>query len=833
MFIRNVTLALRNIKRDGAYSAIKIGGLALGLATSIVLFLYVYYQFTYDSGHPDVDRLYRVNMSHIWRPGGGIFHSTGPAVAQALEAEFPEIEQILRINTPGPHTVRYIRPNGSSVAFNEGFNDIFAADSTFFSFFNFRLKEGDPATALVGQNKVVISEEAARKLFGDEPALGKQLQIAADGAVSPDGGPFDPTASTLVEVTGVTEKQPRNMHFHFDYMLSMATNPRVKAFEWSWIWTQVVTYIKVRPGTDVSALQAKLHHFGDRHAPATFEKLGMDYQDFVAEKGNWSLFLQPVRDIHLHSGSMTDNMSIGNRLGPTGDITFVYMMIGVGCFILLIAIINFVNLSTARAANRTKEVGVKKTLGVGRGLMIMQFQIEHILVAIIAVIAGLAIMEILRLTLLPLNIYIPLTDINPYVFILIIVGFAVAIGFLAGLYPAFYLTHFRPAEVLKGRVASGFKSGRLRNALVVFQFSIAIALMGGTVIVFQQLNFFLSADVGFDRDNLITIQRGAALGDKIDAFRNELLEIPGITSASISSNFRQPAEDLFTKESDDRRITLSQYKIDEHFVATTGLRVAAGRTFQEDNAADKDKLIINEATAKLLGWEPEEAIGKRIVYLGDGGVPSEIIGVLKDFHFQSLYEVNVPIIFYHLDAPVWGGERMITVRYTPQNISSTVAGIEGKWSRVAPEMPIEYSFYDDDHRKQYEAEERMSSLFLIFTTLAMLIAVVGLVGLVSYSAEQRKKEIGIRKVFGASMSRIYLLLNIQYVRLILISLIIATPVTWIFMQRWLDGYAYRININAWVFVATGAAALFFALACVGYIALRAASVNPSKVLKDE
>jgi hypothetical protein len=210
MFIRNVTLALRNIKRDGAYSAIKIGGLALGLATSIVLFLYVYYQFTYDSGHPDVDRLYRVNMSHIWRPGGGIFHSTGPAVAQALEAEFPEIEQILRINTPGPHTVRYIRPNGSSVAFNEGFNDIFAADSTFFSFFNFRLKEGDPATALVGQNKVVISEEAARKLFGDEPALGKQLQIAADGAVSPDGGPFDPMASTLVEVTGVGKATPEH-----------------------------------------------------------------------------------------------------------------------------------------------------------------------------------------------------------------------------------------------------------------------------------------------------------------------------------------------------------------------------------------------------------------------------------------------------------------------------------------------------------------------------------------------------------------------------------------------------------------------------------------------
>lgn len=833
MLKRNIALALRNIKRDGAYSLIKIGGLALGLATSIVLFLYVYHQFTYDRDHPDVDRLYRINMSHIWRPGGGIFHSTGPAVASALEAEFPEIEGILRINTPGAHTVRYAAPDGSSKAFNEGFNDIFAADSTFFSFFNFPLKEGDPATALIGKNKVVISEEAAVKFFGDEPALGKQLQIATDGAVSLEGGPFDPDKSFLVEISGVTMKQPRNAHFQFHYMLSMSTNPRVKEFEWSWIWTQVVTYVKLKPGTDVAALQAKLHHFGDRHAPATFERIGMDYQEFVNEKGNWSLFLQPVKDIHLHSGSMTDSLAIGNRLGPTGDITFVYMMSGVGCFILLIAIINFVNLSTARAANRAKEVGVKKTLGVKRISMIMQFQIEHVLIALIAVAAGLGIMEILRLALLPLNIYIPLTDVNPYIFVLAILMFAIVTGFLAGLYPAFYLTHFRPAEVLKGRVASGFRSGRLRNALVVFQFSIAIALMAGTVIVFQQLNFFLSADVGFDKNNLITITRGATLGEKVDAFRNELLELPGVTSVSVSTDVRFPAEDIFTKESDDRKITLSQYKVDEHFVHTSGLRIAAGRTFDEAYPADRNKVIINEAAAQVMGWTPEEALGKKILYVGDGQAGSEVIGVLKNFHFQNLYQANDPTIFYHIEAPVWGGERVILVRYTTQNIPALVAGIEGKWSRFAPESPIEYSFFDDDHRKQYEAEQRMGTLFFIFTTLALIIAVVGLVGLVSYSAEQRKKEIGIRKVFGASLVRIYLLLNVQYIRLIAISLFVATPVTWVLMQRWLDGYAYRIDIRPWVFLATGAGALLFALVCVGYIALRAASTNPSNVLKDE
>lgn len=833
MLTRNISLAIRNIKRDGAYSVIKVGGLALGLATSIVLFFYVYHQFTYDRDHPDVDRLYRVNMSHIWRPGGGIFHSTGPAVAIALEAEFPEIEKILRINTPGPHTVRYANPDGNSRAFNEGFNDIFAADSTFFSFFHFPLKEGNPATALAGKDKVVISEEAAQKLFGNEPALGKQLQIASDGAVAPEGGPFNPSESILVEVTGVAAKQPKNVHFNFHYLLSMPTNPRVKAFEWSWIWTQVVTYVKLRPGTDVVALQNKLHHFGDRHAPATFERLGMDYQEFAHEKGNWSLYLQPVTDIHLYSGSMTDSAAIGNRLGPTGDITFVYMMSGIGCFILLLAIINFVNLSTARAANRAKEVGVKKTLGVRRISMIMQFQIEHILIALIAVIAGLGIMEVLRLALLPLNIYIPLTDINPYLFVGGILLFAIVTGFLAGLYPAFYLTHFRPAEVLKGRVASGFKSGRFRNALVVFQFSIAIALMAGTVIVFQQLNFFLSADVGFDKENLITITRGAALGEKIDAFRNELLQIPGVTSASVSTDVRSPAEDIFTKESDDRKITLSQYKIDDHFVSTTGLKMSAGRAFNEDYPADKNKVIINEAAAQVLGWTAEEALGKRITYAGDGQVASEVLGVVKDFHFQNLYEGNAPTIFYHIDAPVWGGERVLLVKYAAQHIPPIVAGIESTWKKFAPGLPIEYSFYDDDHRKQYEAEERMGTLFLLFTSLALVIAVIGLAGLVSYSVEQRKKEIGIRKVFGASLSRIYVLLNVQYVRLIAISLVVATPFTWVFMQRWLDGYAYRIDITPWVFLATGGGALLFALVCVGYIALRAATTNPSDVLKDQ
>lgn len=813
MFINFFKTAIRSILRERYYTLIKIVGLALGLGTSLVLMLYVSHQFSYDKMHKDISRMYRVNQTNIWDPNGGVFGSTSPAVSFAIKNDFPEIEEVLRINTPGSNIVRYSVPGGNVLAFNE--SKILAADSNFFSFFNFKLKEGDPRTALVGKGKVILSEQAAKRLFGDEPALGKMIQISDE--------------RITVEVTGVTEAQPPNIHFGFDYLMSMYTNPSIKEMEWSWIWTQVVTYVKLSPGADVEALNTKLVTFADRHAPATFKKFNMDYKEFLKEKGAWIFYLQPVKDIYLYSDK------IGNRLGPVGDIKYVYVFGIIALFILLIAVINFVNLSTARATKRAKEVGVKKTLGIMRGTLIAQFQLEHVLLTMISMLFGLGVMELLRLIIQPfVGIEIPLSAWSTGTFILIAFTLPLGIGFLAGLYPSFYLTSFRPAEVLKGKLSSGIRSSGMRNSLVVFQFTISIALMAATLIVFKQLDFFQSQSVGFKKENLVIINNTDKLGNQLESFREEISHYPGVTSASVSTDIRKSLEDIFINEGDERKLSISTFKIDDHFFETTQMSLVSGRTFDKNRPADKDAIIINETTARLIGLDAEQILGKRIKYLGDDlEKPQEIIGVARDFHLQSLHQNIMPFMFFNISSNYEERNRIMLVRYDSRDIKALVSKIESRWRQLAEATPFETSFYDEELKMQYQQESRVASLMSVFTTLSITIAVIGLVGLVAYSAEQRKKEIGIRKVFGASLGRIYIMINAQYVRLFAVSLFIATPASWWLMQQWLNTFPYRTDISPWIFVASGAVELILAMVCVGYLALRAASLNPAVVLKDE
>ena len=812
MLSNYLKIAIRSILRERHYALIKIVGLSLGLGTSMVLLLYISHQLSYDTMHRDVSRMYRVNMSNIWDPNGGVLHSTGPAVKFALKNDFPEIEDILRINTPGSQITRYIRPDGDVIAFNE--NKVLCADSNFFSFFNLKLKEGDPRTALVGKNKVVLSDKAALRLFGDESAIGKIVEVG-DYRIP-------------VEVSGVTDIQPANMHFHFDYLLSMYTNPSIKEFEWSWIWTQVVTYVKLRPGADANQIDEKLKTFADRHAPATFQRLQMDYKEFLSEKGPWLLYLQPVKDIHLYSAS------IGNRLGPVGDINYVYILSVIAVFILLIAVINFINLSTARATNRAKEVGVKKTLGLMRGSLVVQFQIEHILLTMVSMLLGLGVMEILRLLLQPIvDIQGPLKLWNASTFVILIVLMPIVIGFLAGLYPSFYLTSFRPAEVLKGKLASGMRSSKMRNGLVVFQFTISIALMAATLIVFQQLDFFQSRSVGFAKENLLVISNAEKLGEQLESFRDEIATYTGVSGASVSNDIRGGFEDIYMRESDMKKLSISGYKVDEHFFETTKIQLVSGRAFDVSRPSDKNAVVINETTARFFDWTPETALGKKIIYLGDDMGPQEVIGVAKDFHFASLHQNIMPFMFLNHDSNALGRNKVVLIRYDTQDVQSLIRKIESRWIKLVEATPFISSFYEEEIKMQYQQEQRMASLFSVFTGLSITIAVIGLVGLVSYSAEQRKKEIGIRKVFGASLSRIYIMINTQYLRLLCISLLIATPIAWLLMQQWLNSFPYRITVNPLVFAISGLVELVLALICVSYLALRAASLNPASVLKDE
>ncbi|MGC3946637.1 MAG: ABC transporter permease [Chryseolinea sp.] len=596
MFTNFINTAIRGLLREKQYALIKIAGLALGLGTSLVLMLYITLQLSYDEMHKDVDREYRVIQTNIWDAAGGMFHSTGPAVSAALSDAIPEIESVMRINAPGSQLIKYQPSSGKSVvAYQE--ENVLAADSNFFSFFDFKLKEGNPKSALVGIGKVVLSEDAARRLFGDEPALGKIIQLGDD--------------NISVEVSGVTERQPENIHFHFDYLFSMHTNPAIRQFEWSWIWTQMVTYVKLVPGADIKTVDAKVKTLADRYAPACFQRLGMDYKEFIGQRGGWFLALQPVRDIHLRSAG------IGNRIGPVNDIMNVYILGSIAGIILALAVVNFVNLSTARGSKRAKEVGVKKTLGVTKAMLITQFQVENILLTSISMLLGLGVMEILRFVIQPmLGIAIPLDIWNVPTIALIVVGVPLVVGFLGGLYPAFYLTSFRPAQVLKGKLASGFGSSRLRNALVVFQFTISIALMAATFIVFQQLSYFQSRETGIKSDNLLIVNYAEKLGEQIKSFRNEAANMPGVTDAALSMDIRFSFEDIYTREGDSQKVSISAFKADEHFLKTSGIELKTGRGFESNRPSDVNAVVITETTARALGWAGEEAIGKRILYPG-------------------------------------------------------------------------------------------------------------------------------------------------------------------------------------------------------------------------
>jgi putative ABC transport system permease protein len=494
-----------------------------------------------------------------------------------------------------------------------------------------------------------------------------------------------------------------------------------------------------------------------------------------------------------------------------------------------------VNLSTARATNRAKEVGVKKTLGMLRSSLITQFQVEHILLTMVSMLIGLGFMEILRLVIQPfVGIEIPLSVWSVSTFILIIVLFPIIIGFLAGLYPSFYLTSFRPAQVLKGKLATGLRSSKMRNGLVVFQFTISIALMAATLIVFQQLEFFQSRSVGFQKENLIVINSAEKLGNQLESFRNEISKFDGVASSSVTMDIRGGLEDIYMREGDLKKLSISGYKVDEHFFETTEIQLLSGRTFDKNRPSDQNAaVVINETTARFFDWTPETALGKRIVYLGDDLLPQEVIGVAKDFHFRSLHQNIMPTMFFGLNSKAFGDQKIVLIRYNTHDVKSLTRKLENEWNKLVEATPFALTFYDEEVKMQYQQEQRMASLFSIFTALSITIAVIGLVGLVSYSAEQRKKEIGIRKVFGASLSRIYVMINTQYLRLLGISLLIATPASWLLMQEWLNTFPYRVEVNPLIFVISGLVELLLALVCVSYLALRAASLNPATVLKDE
>ncbi|TRX57587.1 FtsX-like permease family protein [Fulvivirga sp. M361] len=813
MFRNIIKVTLRNFIKERFYAVINIAGLSLGIAASLLTLLYVLHETSYDTFHPDSDRLFRVNQTLIWSPDGGVMSSTALPLAQVLTDEIPEVESALRINTPGNQVVRF-EEDRSLKSYIE--NDILAADSNFFDFFAFKLKEGDPSEALRGINKVVISNEMAQKYFGDKPALGKTL-LFGQGRVP-------------MEVTGVTEPQPTNAHFDFDFLMSIYSNPKIKQFEWSWIWTQVVTYVKLHDTADLPGLEEKFTAIGEKHVRPMLSRIGMHYEKLVGDKGGWNFYLQPVEDIHLYSDV------IGNRIGAISDIDYVYIFTIIACLVIVLASINFMNLATARATLRAKETGIRKVMGSPKFQLLAQHLAESIFMCAIAMVIGLGLMELLRIIVqdhLGIIIHMSLWDTpGLLVFILLI---PLLLGLFSGLYPAFYLSNVKPVTALKGKSGASRKSFLLRNVLVVAQFATSVALISGTMIVYQQLDYFSNVDVGYERGNIITIDWAHKLGPQLESFRDELKQYNTVQNASISMDAigRGSYEDIFMDQSGQKEVTIAMMKADEDFLNTLSINLLTGRFFEKDRPSDEKAVVINETTMKLFGWDENDVLGQTIVYTGDENLNAEVIGVVEDFHFQSLRLPVNPYLFFSTEAPIWGDMRVVQVKTMGKDTQPLLAEIEKAWKRRADGFPFQYSFADEEFKYQYRTEQQLGGLFAVFAGFAIFIAAMGLLGLSSYTITVRTKEIGIRKVLGASVAKITLMLNGGFTRLILLSLLIGFPVAWWMMDQWLEQFAKKITIHWSVFIGSGLLALAISWITVAYQSIKAATMDPVDTLRDE
>ncbi|MDZ7304890.1 MAG: ABC transporter permease [candidate division KSB1 bacterium] len=789
MFKNHLKIAARNLLKYKVYSFINIAGLAIGMACCLLILLYVQHELAYDHFHEKADRIYRI-LRHGRVQDSDYTIPVNPApLAETLVREFPEVlaaTRMLSVKAFAECVVKY-----ADKQFVE--NRILFADSTFFDIFTFSLLLGNSRTALDKPNRVVITEAMAQKYFGDENPMGKTLRINIGG-----------NADLAFTITGVAKDVPPNSHFHFDFLPSLVT------LDWSrstsWGQNAFYTYFLLSKGYSAAQLEAKLPQLVQKYIART-----MQFDD--------RFFVQPLTAIHLRS-----NYDL--ELEPNSDIIYVYIFSIIAFIVLLSACINFMNLATARSANRVREIGVRKVLGASRGQLLRQFLSESTILSVIAVLFAVGLLELFLPLFNRLAERQIAVDFTSNSFLLAgLIGMGLLVGILAGSYPAFFLSSFRPIVALRGKPQQGTRGAWLRSGLVFLQFAISIVLIIGTFVVERQLHYVRNKRLGFDKEHVVVISRASALGPRWQAFKHELMWSPNVihTAGSSSVPGRYFDSTVFEAEGMDESQRLWYVFADEGFIETMGMEMVAGRNFSPEFATETSAFILNETAVKKLGWE--NAVGKKLAGNARTGA---IIGVVKDFHFESLHQEIHPLVMLFATSPSY-----LSVRVRQANLHQTLTFLEEKWRSFVPDQPFEYSFLDEAFDKLYRSEERLEQIFGYFSTLAIFIACLGLFGLASFTAEQRTKEIGIRKVLGASVASILFLLSKDFGKLVLLANFIAWPVAWYAMNRWLQNYAYRIEIGWWVFALAGGLALIIAFATVSTQAFKAALANPVQVLRYE
>jgi len=815
--------AWRNMMRNKTSSFINVSGLSIGIACVLMIVIYIQNELSYDKFHKDSDRIFQVvlngNMSgqEFW---GG---NTAPPVGAALTNNIPEIETYTRFYEPNDIVVRY-EENGRSEFFTE--KNILAVDSNFLQLFGFKMLEGDGATALMKPGSVVITESIAKKYFGDEKAIGKTLSMREDKQ------PFT--------VTAVLKDIPSSSSIQFEFLLPVADFPVVKRFSWSWVWRLMVCYVKLKPNvpTDKAGIQkieSKFPAVVRVQAANGFRRIGKPFDEFIKSGGKWDFHLLPLTDVHLRSGNI--NLP---WLSHISNIKYIYIFGSIALFIILLACVNFMNLSTARAANRFKEVGIRKVSGSTRAQLIKQFLSEAILYSVISsLIAVILVLFLLKgFSLIieePINFQ---TAFTPAIWISLI-GLTILIGLLAGSYPAFYLTSFRPVLVLKGKnlFSPGKKTLFLRNGLVVFQFFISTLMIIGTIVVLKQLHFFRNTDLGFNKENVVVISSSNRLASAEETFRQKIRQMPAVLDASIATSI--PSGDAFgdsyqpADEGDKKsaEINLNSFMVDDAFIPTLKIKVMKGRNFSKE-FNDSASVILNEEAVQQIGWK--DPVGKWLEYPGGNNTRFLVIGVVKNFNTQSLQNPIGPFALFHPSSKTYGwGQSNTVVRIKGGDINRTIQQFEEQWKSFTNTEPFDYNFLDEAFDAQYRSEQRLGSIFSIFAALSIFIACLGLFGLSAFMAERRTKEIGVRKVLGASVPNVVALLSKDFLKLTLVASVIAFPVAWYFMNKWLEDFAYRININWTIFIIAALCTLLVALLTVSFQAIKAAITNPVKSLRTE
>jgi len=817
--LRNyIKTAFRSLFKQKIYTGINVIGLAVSITASLLIVLYVRHELSYDKFFPDADQIYKMVLERKY-PNHVTHYSVIPhSFAKAMQQDFPEVESTLHLFGPNKNSVITYKVSDTEIkTFEEDY--FLQADSSFFKFFDLDLVKGDKETALASPNQVIISETTAKKYFGKDDAIGKIL-----------GGDFGD-----IKVTGVFKDLPDNSHLRFDFLGTIGGRFAQFLKRDNYTGFDSHTYIKLKSGTDAMALEAKFPKMVDTYAAAHIEHdLGKSWEDYKKAGNGYVYTLQPLASIHL------DPTNLELTITPSGNLKYVYILSFIAVLIVVIACINFMNLSTARSAERAREVGVRKVMGSIRSQLIIQFLTEAVLLSFIGMVIAIA------------GVYLLLPSFNDLVekqlqlvfsvdLILALTAFTLFVGILAGLYPAFALSSYNPVVVMKGNFSGSSKGSWLRNGLVVFQFMISIVLIVGTIVIGQQMKFMQNKNLGFNKEQVLMVKRAFALDKKTETFVEEIRRMSETQSVASTSSIVGNRDDFFGQqfqpEGSSEILTVKSMVMDDEFAGVIGFELKEGRLFSKETN-DSLNVLLNETAVKTMGMT--DPVGKRLSQVNNNPDGSKttiyltIIGVVKDFHFQSLRDEITPLVIYDLE--LFGkrsGSAYVAARLKPDKFHEAISKIETKWKEMVPDQPFKYEFLDDNLNQGYAEEQRSGKLFAVFSGLAIAIACVGLFGLSAYTASLRTKEIGIRKVLGSSVSGVVVLLSKDFTKLVLIAFVLAVPLSWWMMDTWLKGFAYRVNLGVNSFIIAGILALAIAWLTVSYQSIKAAIVNPVKSLKSE